>query len=290
MTIHNAFRASHSPGWDAASVPPLPTPTLSCVPTTPSNHPLSRVYRSPPAARLYPPLRLRFCSLLSLCLSSDFLCLLCPPIFFSTAPRPLRPSTNCYLCRALTPPEHLYGGWAGSGPGTGGKPPFHRRSAMDGASTPRSASQSTFASPGCGCAAAATTRSDRVTGRARRPRPKPDHAARLPIPCARRHVARTRQPKATPIHQWCSATPPENDSDVSRIAPRHTDTAPGGCYRTVKRRRPLNDSWFPGRRPRRVPFRTQHPLGVVVNRPSVGLTDDLARRAGLNAEYRLTAG
>jgi hypothetical protein len=30
------------------------------------------------------------------------------------------------VCRrrgeALTPPEHLYGGWAGSGPGTGCKP------------------------------------------------------------------------------------------------------------------------------------------------------------------------
>jgi hypothetical protein len=31
-------------------------------------------------------------------------------------------------------------------------------------------------------------------------------------------------------------------------------------------------------------------LGVVVNWPSVGLTDDFARRAGLYAEYRLTGG
>ena len=39
-----------------------------------------------------------------------------------------------------------------------------------------------------------------------------------------------------------------------------------------------------------LPFRTEHRLGVVVNWPSVGLTDDFARRAGLYAEYRLTGG
>jgi len=33
--------------------------------------------------------------------------------------------------------------------------------------------------------------------------------------------------------------------------------------------------------PQAVPFRTQHPHGAVVTPPSVGLTDDFARRAGL---------
>ena len=42
--------------------------------------------------------------------------------------------------------------------------------------------------------------------------------------------------------------------------------------------------------PAPVPFRTEHLLGVVVNWPTVGLTDDFARRAGLYAEYRLTGG
>jgi len=42
--------------------------------------------------------------------------------------------------------------------------------------------------------------------------------------------------------------------------------------------------------PAPVPVRREHLLGVVVNWPSVGLTDDFARRAGLCAEYRLTGG
>ena len=37
-------------------------------------------------------------------------------------------------------------------------------------------------------------------------------------------------------------------------------------------------------------FRTERLLGVVVNWPSLGLTDVFARRAGLTAGYRLAGG
>jgi hypothetical protein len=42
-------------------------------------------------------------------------------------------------------------------------------------------------------------------------------------------------------------------------------------------------------RPVRHPFRTQHPLGAVVNRPSVW-SDRFRARVGLYAEYRVTGG
>jgi hypothetical protein len=62
-------------------------------------------------------------------------------------PRPHNPSQTFRSFQALTPPEHLYGGWAGSGPGTGRRPRFHRRLSVEttsiGESTPGSPSRST---------------------------------------------------------------------------------------------------------------------------------------------------
>jgi hypothetical protein len=63
--------------------------------------------------------------------------------------------------------------------------------------------------------------------------------------------------------------PRERERRVSRWTPRHRDTSPGGAYGTLgaggrRERRP-----YAGGVPVGVPVRTQHPLGVVVNRPSV---------------------
>jgi hypothetical protein len=113
MTVHNAFRRSPSPGWDAAlRTPALPTRQRS--PRAP--HPSSNT-TAPPLSRHLAgrPLRpyrsaLAPCSLLSLSsLSADSSS---PPssVLFTTTSRPLRPSTNCYLCR---------------------KPPVHRGSSVD---------------------------------------------------------------------------------------------------------------------------------------------------------------
>src|SRR3954462_5344906 len=87
--------------------------------------------RRPPAS---PPL---LSSQLSLFLSTDSSVttsvLSSPP-----APQSTRPTTTTLLCRALTPPDYLYGGWAGSGPGTGRKPCVHRGSGVDARSMPQS--------------------------------------------------------------------------------------------------------------------------------------------------------
>jgi hypothetical protein len=60
----------------------------------------------------------------------------------TTAPQSTVPSPTCFLCRALTPTEPLYGGWAGSGPGTGRNPSVHRGSGADTESTAQSMGRS----------------------------------------------------------------------------------------------------------------------------------------------------
>ena len=54
-----------------------------------------------------------------------------------------------------------------------------------------------------------------------------------------------------------------------RIAARHRDTAPGGSCGTLDAGLRWKGARLQVECPQAVPFRTQHPLGVVVNRPSV---------------------
>ena len=56
---------------------------------------------------------------------------------------------------------------------------------------------------------------------------------------------------------------------VSRLTPRHCDTSPGGPYGTPGADTAATRRHIEAECPQRVPFRTQHPLGAVVNRPSV---------------------
>src|SRR3954451_7442626 len=56
---------------------------------------------------------------------------------------------------------------------------------------------------------------------------------------------------------------------VSRLTPRHCDTSPGGSYGTPGADTAATRRHIEAECPQRVPFRTQHPLGAVVNRPSV---------------------
>jgi hypothetical protein len=134
-------RKRHAPPSPRATAGPRPARTLTKHPTNPAK-PLAHTRRSAPQ----PPAAPRPASHRSprpaappspsLPLSTSQ----SPPSVrpISTAPHPTRPSTNCILCRALTPPEHLYGVWGGSGPGTGRKPPIHRESGVDTESAPTS--------------------------------------------------------------------------------------------------------------------------------------------------------
>src|SRR3954454_10488349 len=56
---------------------------------------------------------------------------------------------------------------------------------------------------------------------------------------------------------------------VSRLTPRHCDTSPGESYGTPGADTAATRRHIEAECPQRVPFRTQHPLGAVVNRPSV---------------------
>src|SRR3954452_23318240 len=102
--------------------------TLTNSPQTPAKttrpHPCYRSTAHAAARRLDPPparcLSLRLSFLLR-SLLSPLHSVICPTTaLVHTRPRLF---TTCFLCRALTPPDYLYGGWAGSGPGTGRKPP-----------------------------------------------------------------------------------------------------------------------------------------------------------------------
>jgi antitoxin (DNA-binding transcriptional repressor) of toxin-antitoxin stability system len=206
MTFHNAFPRQPITRLGCRS-PRAAAPTTrqrpSRVPTTPSKtNPLPRASPVPPAACPDRPPRRPFPFSPSLfCLPT----LLSPPPPPSspTAPRPLRPSTNCYLCRALTPPEHLYGGWAGSGPGTGRKPPYQPRVGVDDASTPQSTSQSAGA----------------LLGVPEQPwRCSWSDLAVAPAPQQRRHVLRRAQAgeefTITVVgHPWRKSAPPVGASE-----------------------------------------------------------------------------
>jgi hypothetical protein len=63
--------------------------------------------------------------------------------------------------------------------------------------------------------------------------------------------------------------PRERERRVSRLTARHRDTSPGGSYGTPRAGAAAKGARTQAECPQGVPFRTQHPLGVVVNRPSV---------------------
>src|SRR4051794_10302553 len=56
---------------------------------------------------------------------------------------------------------------------------------------------------------------------------------------------------------------------TSRLTPRHCDTSPGGSYGTPGADTAATRRHIEAECPQRVPFRALHPLGAVVNRPSV---------------------
>src|SRR3954464_2721090 len=117
-----ARSASAGPRCAHTPTSPLQTPQN---PSSTTHHTQSAA----PHAMPPPPPRLLLC--LSYSLPTDPFKSPPLPVLLTTAPHPTRPSTNSFLCRALTPPEHLYGGWAGSGPGTDRNPRVHRGSGVD---------------------------------------------------------------------------------------------------------------------------------------------------------------
>src|SRR5439155_16852989 len=78
-----------------------------------------------------------------------------------------------------------------------------------------------------------------------------------PCPKARARLDRRRARVSTPERR------------VPRLTPRHCDTSPGGSYGTPGADTAATRRHIEAECPQRVPFRTQHPLGAVVNRPSV---------------------
>src|SRR3954469_18942716 len=130
------LRASALTHTNSLKRPPKPSPT----PALPLNALAAARRLDPPPLARCPLLRL------SLLLFRSFFChhhfsrsSVPPPLSFTPGPRLF---TNCFLCRALTPPDYLYGGWAGSGPGTGRKPRIYRGSGVDAGSTAQSALES----------------------------------------------------------------------------------------------------------------------------------------------------
>src|SRR3954462_9487707 len=85
-----------------------------------------------------------------------------------------------------------------------------------------------------------------------------------PCPKARARLDRRRPRVSTPERR------------VSRLTPRHCDTSPGGSYGTPGADTAATRRHIEAECPQRVPFCTQHPLGAVVNWPSVGLTDEFS--------------
>jgi hypothetical protein len=73
--------------------------------------------------------------------------------------------------------------------------------------------------------------------------------------------------------------------DVPVVAP-----SSGGCCVTRGTASTGKGARVQAECPQGVPFRTQHPLGVVVNRPSVGLTDDFSAPCWSVRRNRLTGG
>ena len=119
-STHPSKRASH--GNLDSSRHCLLRSRAPCVPTTPKNSsaPQQR-HRNPHAGR--PPrrhFRLPLFSALSVPLHRLLCHHSCPQLH--PLHRPPVPPPTTLLCRALTPPDYLYGGWAGSGPGTGREP------------------------------------------------------------------------------------------------------------------------------------------------------------------------
>src|SRR5437763_12040201 len=83
-----------------------------------------------------------------------------------------------------------------------------------------------------------------------------------PCPKARARLDRRRARVPTPLRR------------VSRLTPRQCDTSPGESYGTPGADTAATRRHIEAECPQRVPFRTEHLLGVVVNWPSVGLSDD----------------
>jgi hypothetical protein len=250
MTIHNAFRASQSPRWDAASVPPLPTrqrsPASPQPPQKPSALPRLPLSAGRPLIPTAPP---------SLLLS--LVPLFCPPTssVFSVLPS----SSPLVLVHSVPPPTAT----------CAGNPHSIDGQLWTGHPSPGSASQSTFAGPGCWL----RRRSNDLIRSSNRTRP-PTAPEAGPCGAASDSVC-TPTPRANPPGEGDAYAPvvqrhaSGNDSGgVPHRAPSHGHST-GRVLRDSQAPAATERLLFPGRRPRGVPFRTQHPLGAVVNRPSV---------------------